>query len=37
MGYGEAWKVLADLIVELRKKGEVIPANVMNDLKSAKT
>ena len=37
MGYGEAWKILADLIVELRKKGEVIPANVMNDLKSAKT
>jgi len=37
MGYGEAWKVLADLIVELRKKGEVIPANVMNDLRSAKT
>ena len=37
MGYGEAWKVLADLIVELRKKGETIPANVMNDLRSAKT
>ncbi len=37
MGYEEAWKVLADLIVELRKKGETIPANVMNDLRSAKT
>jgi len=37
MGYGEAWNVLADLIVELRKKGETIPANVMNDLRSAKT
>jgi len=37
MGYGEAWKVLADLIVEFRKKGETIPANVMNDLRSAKT
>jgi len=37
MGYIDAWKVLADLIVELRKKGEMIPANVMNDLRSAKT
>jgi hypothetical protein len=37
MGYGEAWKVLADFIVELRKKGETIPANVMKDLRSAKT
>lgn len=37
MGYGEAWKVLADLIVEFRKKGEKIPVNVMNDLRSAKT
>lgn len=37
MGYGEAWKVLADLIVEFRKKGETIPPNVMNDLRSAKT
>ena len=37
MGYEEAWKVLADLIVELRKKGDTIPANVMNDLRSAKT
>ncbi|MDH5437482.1 MAG: DUF2096 domain-containing protein [Candidatus Bathyarchaeota archaeon] len=37
MGYGEAWKVLADLITELRKKGEIIPPHVMNDLRSAKT
>lgn len=37
MGYSEAWKVLADLVLELRKKGETIPANVMNDLRSAKT
>jgi len=37
MGYGEAWKVLADLIVEFRKRRERIPANVMNDLRSAKT
>ncbi|NIR86640.1 DUF2096 domain-containing protein [Candidatus Bathyarchaeota archaeon] len=37
MGYGEAWKVLADLITELRRKGETIPPQVMNDLRSAKT
>lgn len=37
MRYEETWKVLADLITELRKKGEVIPASVMNDLRSAKT
>ncbi len=37
MGYGEAWKVLADLITELRKRGETIPPHVMNDLRSAKT
>jgi len=37
MGYGEAWKVLADLITELRKRGETIPPHIMNDLRSAKT
>jgi len=37
MGYGEAWKVLADMITELRRRGETIPPNVMNDLRSAKT
>lgn len=37
MRYEETWKVLADLITELRKRGEVIPASVMNDLRSAKT
>ena len=37
MGYGEAWKVLADLITELRRKGETIPPHIMNDLRSAKT
>ena len=37
MRYEETWKVLADLITELRKKGEVIPASIMNDLRSAKT
>ncbi len=37
MTYEEAWKVLADLLTDLRKKGETIPAYVMNDLRSAKT
>jgi hypothetical protein len=37
MGYEEVWKVLADLITDLRERGERIPANVMNDLRSAKT
>ena len=37
MGYGEAWNVLADLITEIRKRGETIPKHVMTDLHSAKT
>ena len=37
MSYEENWKVLADLLTELRKKGEKIPTDVMNDLRSAKT
>lgn len=37
MGYGEAWKVLADLVIELRRSGESIPTTIMNDLRSAKT
>ena len=37
MHYEEVWKVLADLLTELRKTGETIPAYVMNDLRSAKT
>ncbi len=37
MNYEENWKVLADLFTELRRKGEKIPADVMNDLRSAKT
>ena len=30
------WKVLEEIVIELRKKGVKIPSNVMNDLKSAK-
>ncbi|MDH5634250.1 MAG: DUF2096 domain-containing protein [Candidatus Bathyarchaeota archaeon] len=37
MGYGEIWKILDDLIIEFRKRGETIPANVMEDLRAAKT
>jgi hypothetical protein len=37
MSYEEKWKVLADLIIELQEKGEKIPADVMTDLRSAKT
>jgi len=37
MSYEEKWKVLADLLTELQKRGEKIPAEVINDLRSAKT
>ncbi len=37
MGYQEVWGTLADLVTELRKKGKAVPADVMEDLRSAKT
>ena len=37
MGYEELWKALADLLTDLRKRGETIPTEIMNDLRSAKT
>jgi hypothetical protein len=37
MGHLAVWKVLEEMIIELRKKGLPIPATVMNDLKSART
>ncbi len=37
MGHEEVWKTLNDLIIEFRKKGEVIPPEVMADLRAAKT
>ena len=37
MGYAETWKILEEIIIELRKKGLTIPVTVMTDLKSAKT
>ena len=36
MDYEAVWKVLEEIVVELRKKGVETPTNVMNDLKSAK-
>lgn len=37
MGYEEVWKVLADLITDLRKRGERTPAHLMKNLRSCKT
>jgi hypothetical protein len=35
--HDEIWKVLADLIAEFRKRGETIPSEIMEDLRSAKS
>jgi hypothetical protein len=37
MGYLTAWKILEEMIADFRKRGISIPAEIMNDLKSAKT
>jgi len=37
LGYGEVWKILDDLIIEFRKRGEAIPPNVIEDLRGGKT
>ena len=37
MIYEKKWKVLADLLIELQKRGEKTPSDVMKDLRSAKT
>ena len=37
MTYEESWNVLAHMLTELRKRGEVIPTDLMEDLRSAKT
>ena len=36
MSHTATWKVLEDLMIELRKKGVTIPPEVLTDLKSAK-
>jgi hypothetical protein len=37
MGYLAKWKVLEDMVAEFRRRGVTVPADVINDLKSAKT
>lgn len=37
MGYLAVWKVLEEIITDFRKKGVIVPAEIMNDLKSANT
>ena len=37
MGYLAVWKVLEEMILEFRKRGITIPAEVMDNLKSART
>jgi len=36
MGYAAVWKVLEEMIVDLRKKGTAIPSKTISDLQSAK-
>jgi hypothetical protein len=37
MSYADVWKTLEDLIAEFRKRGEIIPPEIMEDLRAAKT
>lgn len=37
MSYEELWKTLDDLSMALQRKGKAIPAEIKNDLRSAKT
>ena len=37
MGYLAAWKVLEEMITDFRRRGIVVPAEIMSDLRSAKT
>jgi len=37
MGYLATWKVLDEMITDFRKKGITVPANVISDLRHAKT
>jgi len=37
MGYLAAWKVLEEMIADMRKKAVAIPDEILSDLKSAKT
>jgi hypothetical protein len=37
MGYSAAWKILEEMVTDFRKKGRVVPAQIMDNLKSART
>ncbi|MEM0313760.1 MAG: DUF2096 family protein [Candidatus Bathyarchaeia archaeon] len=37
MGYLAVWKVLEEMVIDLRRKGISIPSNVVIDLRQAKT
>ena len=37
MGYLAAWKVLEEMVTDLKKKGITVPASIFGDLKNAKT
>jgi len=37
MGHNEVWKTLDSLIAEFRKRGQTVPPNIIEDLRSAKT
>ena len=36
MGSMAVWKVLEEMVIELRKKPGIIPSKILNDLKSAR-
>ena len=36
MGHNAIWKILEELMLDMRKKGVAMPPNVINDLRSAK-
>jgi hypothetical protein len=37
MNYDEKWEILANFLIELKEKGKIVPIEIMNDLRSAKT
>lgn len=37
MGYVEIWKIMDEMVMEFRKRNEPVPANVIEDLRAAKT
>lgn len=37
MGHNQVWKTLDSLIAEFRKRGQTVPLNIIEDLRSAKT